>query len=605
MKKLFIASQLLTLAFLGIACSSNRSISHSNDDPPLGLWVWNIEQADNLVSISIVVNNDTWTATVNGIAAGVSKTQQIVTVKGDDGHKFVGEITTDGAKIVGYWHQPETVLDYSHMVTPLSLKASGVSSWQGGVVAQPRPFNMFLDIFEKEENGTFAVLRNPERNAILSAAPFQVSSDGNNRWTLFTKRGNRERRLCLERINETELRLFDHDWFETPLTMRPTTDIDRVRYYSRVLESDQRRVRYVPPKKLNDGWTTVRAEEVGFDRVALDALVTELASSDPRSSRPKMIHSVLVAYKGHLVFEEYFNGYDHTIVHDTRSLSKVFSPVLIGALQQQGYPINANIRPIPDVLKKANKTLDDPRKAEITLANLMTFSSGLDCDVNRDSLGSEDRMWGQIEEDDFWVYTAALPALYDPGQRYAYCSGSINLVGASLRSIGGAPIIDLFDRLIAKPLQFRSYHWNLAPNGAAYLGGGVYMHPRDILKIGVMFASGGKWNGKQIMPKSWVEEATTAKIAISPETTGLSPDEFSNNYFAAEQAYEWQVDTIIVDDKNYRSYQAAGNGGQVVLVVPELELVAVFTGGNYQMGGIWGRWKQEIIGGHIIPALQQ
>ena len=197
-----------------------------------------------------------------------------------------------------------------------------------------------------------------------------------------------------------------------------------------------------------------------------------------------MIHSVLVAHKGRLVFEEYFHGYNRTAPHDVRSLGKVFAPVLMGALQQEGRPISAEVRPIAGILKKAGEPIGNPRKARITLANLMTFTSGLDCDVTSDSAGSEERMWDQQEEDDYWLFTARLRSLHEPGQRYAYCSGSINLVGASLRAAAGAHIIDTFDRLIAKPLQFGPYHWALAPNGAAYLGGGAYMRPRDILKIG-------------------------------------------------------------------------------------------------------------------------
>lgn len=60
---------------------------------------------------------------------------------------------------------------------------------------------------------------------------------------------------------------------------------------------------------------------------------------------------------------------------------------------------------------------------------------------------------------------------------------------------------------------------------------------------------------------------------------------------------------LATPDRTYRSYQATGNGGQILLVVPELELSAVFTGGNYRMGGIWSRWPDQIIGGQIIPAL--
>ena len=129
------------------------------------------------------------------------------------------------------------------------------------------------------------------------------------------------------------------------------------------------------------------------------------------------------------------------------------------------------------------------------------------------------------------------------------------------------------------------------------------MRPRDILKIGVMFANNGVWRGQQVVSADWVEESTTAKIDISPDTTGLSSTEFANNYFGGSQAYIWRTDEVLSDRLRYSSYEATGNGGQILLIIPERDLVVVFTGGNYYMGGIWGRWRNELVGEYIIPAM--
>ena len=83
----------------------------------------------------------------------------------------------------------------------------------------------------------------------------------------------------------------------------------------------------------------------------------------------------------------------------------------------------------------------------------------------------------------------------------------------------------------------------------------------------------------------------------------MSEEDFNNNYFGGSQAYVWRLDTVRVDESSYASYEATGNGGQIVLVVPELDLVASFTGGNYRMGYVWGRWRNELVGRYIIPAL--
>lgn len=444
-----------------------------------------------------------------------------------------------------------------------------------------------------------AVIRNPERNETMRRSRFSVERSAENSWDLVSGTGDRQQRHQLTRVgNDLQL---NHNWFDDPLRLQRIDPAEAVGYVSR---PGGEPARYTEPEQLDDGWVVAGPEEAKLDRQALDAMVQELATADPRSGRPRLIHALLVAHKGKLVVEEYFHGYNRETTHDSRSMAKVFAPVLVGALQQKGHAISADDRPIPAVLEKAGEALGDPRKKAITLAHLMSFTSGLDCDVNTDSPGNEDNMWSQQDENDFWLYTSRLNLLHEPGERYAYCSGSINLAGHSIRAAGNKPIIELFDELIAQPLDFGPYQWNLMPNGKGYLGGGVYLRPRDMLKIGAVHAAGGVWKEQRILASAWVKESTTPVVDITPETTGMTVESFQNSYFGGAAAYEWRIDRIRSGDRDYSYYSATGNGGQMVLVVPELELAAVFMGGNYRQGGIWGRWPNEIIGGHIIPALR-
>ncbi|MEM9168377.1 MAG: serine hydrolase domain-containing protein [Pseudomonadota bacterium] len=569
-------------------------------DAPLGLWIWSAAPDDGARNVAVERTGDTWRATVNGEPASVAFSAGKLRLDAPGGERFVGALSQDGSTIAGHWRQPSTPLGYSTMVTHAVFSAVGDNRWADSIAAQPRPFRVYLDIFENDDGALAAVVRNPERNEIMRTPQFRVEKDGPAAWALVAGDGEHEIRRTLTEVAGGLL--LDHAWFDAPLKMRRAQDADLAGYYPRPPGP----ARYAPPERRDDGWMVTAPEEAGFDRAPLDALVADLARTDPRAPRPRLIHAVLAAHKGRLFLEEYFYGYGRETPHDTRSLGKVFAPVLVGALRQQGAAIDGDVRPIPDLLAAAGLPTDDPRKNDITLAQLMSFTSGLDCDVtDPDSLGSEDSMWGQQDEDDFWLYTARLPVRHEPGARYAYCSGSINLVGASLRAVGGEPIVDLFGALIAEPLQFGPYSWNLAPNGAAYLGGGVYMRPRDILKIGAVFAANGQWKDEQVIDAAWVAESTTPVIDITPETTGMTPEAFADNYFGGAAAYEWRIDTVTAGARTYRSYEASGNGGQLLIVVPALDLTVLFMGGNYRQGGIWGRWRNEIVGGHIIPAITE
>ena len=81
--------------------------------------------------------------------------------------------------------------------------------------------------------------------------------------------------------------------------------------------------------------------------------------------------------------------------------------------------------------------------------------------------------------------------------------------------------------------------------------------------------------------------------------------ELMEAYFEADDAYAWHLNGVRSRERRYDDYEATGNGGQMLLVIPELELVVVLTGGNYQQGGIWNRWRDEIVGAEIIPAIRR
>jgi hypothetical protein len=94
-------------------------------------------------------------------------------------------------------------------------------------------------------------------------------------------------------------------------------------------------------------------------------------------------------------------------------------------------------------------------------------------------------------------------------------------------------------------------------------------------------------------------------MKVTPETTGLTPEEFGDYYFEGADALAWHMNSIHAGERTYNAYAATGNGGQLLIVIPEMEMAVVFTGGNYLQGGIWNRWADQFIGGQIIPAIHK
>ena len=143
------------------------------------------------------------------------------------------------------------------------------------------------------------------------------------------------------------------------------------------------------------------------------------------------------------------------------------------------------------------------------------------------------------------------------------------------------------------------------PTDEGYLGGGARLRPRDLLKVGQAYLDGGVWRGKRIVDSSWVRLSTSPHMEISPATTGLDPKQFANFYIPGVDGYAWHLSELRSEERTYRAYLASGNGGQLLIVVPELELAVVFTAGNYRQFGIWGRFVSEIVPREIIPAIRR
>jgi CubicO group peptidase (beta-lactamase class C family) len=342
------------------------------------------------------------------------------------------------------------------------------------------------------------------------------------------------------------------------------------------------------PLDLADGWSTASPKDVGLDEGRLGALVARLQQTGAAGA--SQVQGLLIARHGKLAVEEYFHGFDAARPHDTRSAGKTFAPLLVGLAMAHGRAFSPGTPVLTLLPGLAVPAGQDPRKARITVADLMSMTSGLACDDNDgQSPGNEDTMQGQHRQDDWYRYAIELPMAREPGGPQAvYCSAGINLLGAVVAKATGRWLPAFFDEYVARPLQMRGYHINLMPDGDAYLAGGIYLRPRDMLKLGQLYLSGGTWHGRRVVDASWVRASTTEHSRFAPD----------HRY-----GYGWHLHTFRAGGRDYREYAAEGNGGQFVIVLPELDLTVAITAGNY---GDFRTWYalQELVSRYVIPAVR-
>ncbi|MGH7724563.1 MAG: serine hydrolase domain-containing protein [Candidatus Eiseniibacteriota bacterium] len=606
---------VIALAIAGItltqAWGQEPGASRDTEDFLLGVWTFDTTFATGPSgSLTVTRKGSTWRAEISRVEATSEVSgREVRFTFPDEFGRFRGELAQDGRTLEGLWIRPGVTSDPRYpggssqpFATPLSFTPVGRDEWRAEVRPLADSIAVHLRVFRDEKGTLVGTFRNPDQGSLGGAMRFQVTREGTTvRFRYRDSPSDPEMAIDATLVSDRVLRVF---WPR----LKRLVDFKRGRaavastFFPR--PPDDPLYRYRQPPATGDGWTTARAREVGIDEDSLTQVVRRIIANDPSSNRPSLIHSFLVARRGKLVLEEYFFGWERDRPHDMRSAGKTFSSVMMGAVRMQGVKISPETR-VFDLLAAGGPYANpDPRKERITLAHLMTHSAGLALDDNNDdSPGNENTMQAQREQPDWWKYTLDLPMAHAPGERYAYGSANTNLMGAALTTATRTWLPRLFEVAVARPLQFGPWHWNLMPNDEGYLGGGAWLRPRDLLKVGQAYLDGGVWNGKPIVDSTWVRESTAPRFHISPATTGLAPEEFSNAYSEADEAYAWHLGKLKSGNREYPLYNASGNGGQILMVVPELELVFVFTGGNFAQGCIWTRWPSTYVGEGILPAM--
>ncbi|HJT98174.1 MAG TPA: serine hydrolase [Rhodanobacteraceae bacterium] len=603
------AAASIVVAVLMMA-AGGRPAHAADDDALLGLWTSEVTFVSQPRGpLEVTRDGAGWRATLAGAEAKFAAAGDAIRFAFPGrGGAFRGKLA--GGAIDGYWLQPSGASEDRSdpggsgqpFATPLILKSAGRDAWRGEVHPLDDRFTLYLKIFRGDDGALVGAFRNPEVNSRGGASQFRVSRDGD-RVHFGVKPDPSAPEIAHDAILRSPDRL-EIPWPDLgrTLTLARRDPKDVPAFFPRPPGTPK--YDYRKPPALDDGWTTANASDVGIDEAALAALVQRLIDADPAARRPSLIHSLLVAHRGKLVLEEYFFGFDRDTPHDIRSAGKTFASVMLGAAMAKGTKIGPETKVYDLLAGMGPFAHPDPRKAKITLAHLMTHSSGLACDDNDDaSPGNEGTMQTQHAQPNWWKYTLDLPMAHDPGTRYAYCSANSNLVGAALTAATHTWLPELFDRSVARPLGFGTYYWNLMPTGEGYQGGGAFVRPRDLLKVGQVYLDGGTWHGKRIVDAAWVKESTAPHIEITPQTTGLDAEQFGNFYNRGVDGYAWHL--AAPGAHAYREYDASGNGGQLLIVVPDYDLAVVITAGNYMQGGIWSRWRDEIVGNAIIPAIRR
>ncbi len=340
------------------------------------------------------------------------------------------------------------------------------------------------------------------------------------------------------------------------------------------------------PQAIDDGWPTAKPEDEGLDVAPIRNMVRAIVEQEITFT-----HSVLVARHGRLVVEEYFYGFDRDTWHDMRSASKTVTSALIGLAIDRRLIDSVGAPALGFFSRYRRYDNWDPRKARITIRDLLRMASGLDAnDSDPRSVASEGAYQSQAEQPDWIKLALDAPMIADPGAQSLYGGANPLILGGILNETVPEPVEWFADRALFGPLGIHSYKFFADPTGIPYMGGGMYLRPRDMAKFGQLYLDGGVWRGKRVISEAWVRESTGKYGRLAPL------DRNGHQY-----GYLWWHHQYPVGDRVIETIEARGNGGQYIFVVPSLDVVAVITSGNFRNGRT--RQPEEIMRRFILPAV--
>jgi len=340
------------------------------------------------------------------------------------------------------------------------------------------------------------------------------------------------------------------------------------------------------PADLEDGLLVASPTNVSLHLPPLDSLTpAEIAAHYPDTT------SVLVFRNDRLVFERYFGSGGINVLNNTRSATKTLTALILGQAisdkflrsgEQSAFDL------LPDLAPFRN---DGPLKRGITLMDLATMSSALDCnDFDEHNAGNEENMY-PLASWSRWAVDLPVKADYqrNPSGRgpFSYCTAGALLLGQVVQRATRRPLDQYFDERLLRPLGILQRRWARSPSGEFMSGGGLELRSRDLLKLGVLIGANGNWRGAQLVPAAWVRSMHTVSNVVSED-----------------QSYG-----VLMWQRQFTSpcgpvngWYMSGNGGNVVMIVPLKSLVAVVTRTHYSQKDMHEE-TARLLEQHVFPAL--
>ncbi len=267
------------------------------------------------------------------------------------------------------------------------------------------------------------------------------------------------------------------------------------------------------------------------------------------------INSFLLIKNSKLICEEYFYGYTNDDLHQIESVTKSITSLLIGIAKDHGMISNIH-QPLYQIFPSYTNLMSGDYH-QITLSNVLSMTSGF---------SNEYEPYKDYDRIEFSLNRQLTDY---PGTKFCYDGGNTEILGAVIKEKTKMYADEFAMEFLFKPLDITKFDWSIFKQGSfPCMGGSLQMLPRDMSKIGFLILNKGSYKNRQIVSSEWINESTSVKTKTHMQ---------GDNY-----AYQWWNITLKSNGKEFNTIWANGFGSQFIYIIPQLDVVIVTTGYNYE-----------------------
>ena len=287
----------------------------------------------------------------------------------------------------------------------------------------------------------------------------------------------------------------------------------------------------------------------------------------------KSMHSFMLLRHGQVVAEGWWKPESPEKPHELWSLSKSFTSTAVGLAMAEGKLALADS--VLSFFPGMAPAEVSANLRAMTLRDLLTMTAGHQQEPTfKDAVP--------------WVETfLAQPVPHVPGTHFQYNSPATHMLSAIVRQVTGQTVLDYLKPRLFEPLGIAPPEWPSSPQGNTLGGWGLKLCTEDIAKFGQLYLQKGQWQGKQVVPSAWVEQATSRQVPNDAGKKDPAQSDWAQGY-----GYQfWRC--------RHGAYRGDGKDGQFCLVLPELDAVVAMTAETGDM-----QRELNVVWDHLLAAFQ-